>query len=71
MDFSDYEMVQEPLKFDENYTLPFGKYSGKRLIDVYKHAPDYVAWMEENIRKDDVINMIKAMKEHLNSKESE
>ena len=65
MDFSDYAtMEQEPLKFDENYTLPFGKYSGKRLIDVYKHAPDYVEWMEENIRKDDVVKMIKAMKEH-------
>ena len=71
MDFSDYVMAQEPLEFDENYTLPFGKYSGKRLIDVYKHAPDYVSWMEENIKKDDVIKMIKAMKEHLNNKENE
>ena len=71
MDFADYTMEQKPVEFDENYTLPFGKYSGKRLIDVYKHAPDYVAWMEENIKKDDVIKMIKAMKEHLNNKENE
>lgn len=71
MDFSDYATVQEPVKFDENYILTFGKHSGKRLIDVYKHAPDYVAWMEENIRKPDVLNMIKAMKEHLNNKENE
>ena len=70
MDFADYVMEQKPVEFDENYTLTFGKYSGKRLIDVYKHAPDYVAWMEENIRKDDVVNMIKAMKEHLNNKEN-
>ena len=64
MDFSDYVMEQKPVEFDGNYTLTFGKYSGKRLIDVYKHAPDYVAWMEENIKKDDVVQMIKAMKEH-------
>jgi hypothetical protein len=71
MDFSDYATIeQKPLEFDENYTLTFGKYSGKRLIDVYKHAPDYIAWMEENIRKDDVVQMIKAMKEHLNNKEN-
>ena len=70
MDFSDYTMEQAPLEFDENYTLTFGKHANKRLIDVYKSAPDYVAWMEENIRKTDVVNMIKAMKEHL-SKENE
>lgn len=71
MDFSDYAVIQEPTKFDENYTLPFGKHSGKRLIDVYKSEPDYVEWMEENIRKTDVVNMIKAMKEHLKNKETE
>jgi len=71
MDFSDYVMVQETMEFDENYQLTFGKYAGKRLIDVYTHAPDYIAWMEENIRKTDVLNMIKAMKEHLKNKENE
>ena len=71
MDFSDYVIEQKAVEFDENYTLTFGKHSGKRLIDVYKHAPDYVEWMEENIRKDDVVKMIKAMKEHLNNKETE
>ena len=70
MDFDGYSVMQEKVEFDENYTLQFGKHTGKRLIDVYKSAPDYVAWMEENIRKPDVINMIKAMKEHLN-KENE
>ena len=70
MDFSDYTMAQEPVKFDENYTLPFGKHSGKRLIDVYHSEPDYITWMEENIRKTDVLNMIKAMKEHLKNKEN-
>ena len=63
--------VDEPMEFDKNYTLSFGKYTGKRLIDIYKHAPDYVEWMEQNINKKDVLNMIKAMKEHLKNKMEE
>lgn len=60
----------EPLQFDENYTITFGKHAGKRLIDVYRAAPDYIAWCEENIHKPDFIKMIKAMKEYLNNKEN-
>lgn len=61
--------IDEPVEFNENYTLTFGKHAGKRLIDVYQSAPDYVEWMEQNIHKRDVVNMIKAMKEHLKTKE--
>lgn len=70
MDFTGYDMKQEPVEFDENYTLTFGKHSGQRLIDIYNAAPDYVLWMEENIHKKDVVDMIKAMKEYLKNKES-
>lgn len=56
------EAAQE---FDENYILSFGKYSGQKLIDIYNTHPDYVSWMEQNIHKRDVLNMIKAMKEFL------
>ena len=66
MDFEGYLDVQEAVAFDENYTLTFGKHSGQRLIDVYKSEPDYIDWMEQNMRKRDVLNMIKLMKEHLN-----
>lgn len=59
-----------PVEFDENYTLTFGKHSGQRLIDIYNAAPDYVLWMEENIHKKDIVDMIKAMKEYLKNKES-
>lgn len=61
--------MDEPVEFDENYTLTFGKWSGQRLIDVYKAAPDYVAWCEENLHKKDVQDQIKAMKEYLKTKE--
>lgn len=69
MDFSDYSMDAIPLEFDENYTLPFGKYSGQRLIDVYNIKPDYVEWMEKEIRKPEVQRAIKAMRQYFENKE--
>ena len=65
-----FEDMNEPLVFDENYTLTFGKWSGHRLIDVYQSAPDYVDWCEENLHKPDLLKMIKAMKEYLKNKEN-
>lgn len=58
------------VEFDENYVMPFGKHAGQKLIDIYKTHPDYIAWCEENIHKEDVLNMIKAMKEFINGTES-
>ena len=61
---------EEPtIEFDENYVLSFGKHAGQKLIDIYKKHPDYVAWLEENVHKRDVLNMIKAMKETLKETE--
>ena len=50
------------IEFDENYILPFGKFKGERLIDVYNKKPDYIDWMENNISKREIKDMIKAMK---------
>ena len=58
------------LEFDENYTMPFGKHSGQKLIDIYYHHPDYIEWLEGNIQKRDVLNMIKAMKEFVRTKKA-
>lgn len=63
--------IDEPVEFDENYTLTFGKHAGMRLIDIYNRMPDYVAWMEQNIHKRDVLDQIRAMKEHLKTKEND
>lgn len=57
------------VEFDENYVMPFGKHAGQKLIDIYKTHPDYIAWCEENIHKEDVLNMIKSMKEYIKNKE--
>ena len=61
--------VDESVKFDPDYVLSFGKYSGRKLVDVYKKHPDYVDWMEENIYRKDVLNQIKVMKESLKKNE--
>lgn len=71
MDFDEYIVPSSKVEFDENYTLSFGKHSGKKLIDIYRSAPDYVRWMEENIHRPDLLNMIKAMKEHIKNQEDE
>lgn len=65
--FSD--MVPQ-VTFDPEYKIPFGKHSGRRLIDVYKAAPNYIAWCEENIHRSDFQQMIKAMKEYVKNKEN-
>jgi uncharacterized protein (DUF3820 family) len=72
MDFEGYvSETLEKVEFDENYVMPFGKHAGEKLIDVYYCHPDYVAWMEKNISKREVLNMIKAMKEHLKITEAD
>lgn len=68
MEFDNY-VAEAPKKveWDENYVMPFGKHAGEKLIDIYYCHPDYIEWMEKNINKRDVLNMIRAMKEALKS----
>jgi len=70
MDFDNY-VASAPTKieWDENYVMPFGKHAGQRLIDVYQAHPDYIAWCEENVHRQDFLGMIKAMKKALTDKE--
>lgn len=65
-----FQDLNTPVEFDENYTLPFGKHAGKRLIDVYKSDKGYIEWMEQNTYKREVMQMIKAMKEFLKTNDS-
>lgn len=70
MDFEGYSIEQKPVVFDENYTLTFGRHNGERLIDVYYSDPSYLLWCEDNLNKQDLKQMIKAMKEYLKNKEN-
>lgn len=67
MKFENYEVNEEIFaqEFDPETTFTFGKYKGEKMLDVYNSHPDYFAWMEENIRKHDIQNTIKAMKQYL------
>ena len=71
MEFENYAMPSTKIEFDPDYKLKFGKYTGQRLIDVNRFAPDYVEWMEANITRQDVIDMIKAMKKYLEEQEGD
>lgn len=71
MDFDGYVAAHTATTFDPEYKISFGKHNGQRLIDIYKTAPDYIAWCEENIHRADFLQIIKAMKEYLKNKENE
>lgn len=64
-----FDDIKLNIEFDEEYTINFGKYKGKKLLDVYKSEPDYISWCEENLpQRRDLMNMIQAMKEWLKEK---
>lgn len=63
MDFTGYIEPKSTTINPEEYVLPFGKYSGQKLIDIYKAHPDYCDWMENNIHKRDVLTVLKMVKE--------
>lgn len=63
MDFTGYIEPKSTTINPEEYVLPFGKYSGQKLIDIYKAHPDYCDWMENNIHKRDVLSVLKMVKE--------
>lgn len=71
MEFENYSAPPTKVEFDPDYQLNFGKYKGQRLIDVNRFTPDYVEWMETNITRQDVIDMIKAMKKYLKEQEED
>lgn len=60
--FTD-EVVQ--IKFDENWIMPFGKHKGETLQSIYDCDADYLEWAEGNLHKQEVVQMIKAFRLHL------
>lgn len=72
MEFDNY-VAEAPKKveWDENYVMPFGKHAGQKLIDIYYCHSDYIDWVEQNVKKPDVINMIKAMRKYLKDNDKE
>ncbi len=51
---------EETVSLDCNtYVLNFGKYSGTKLVDLYKKDKGYCMWLKENSYKKEVVEMIK------------
>lgn len=51
---------EETVSLDCNtYVLNFGKYSGTKLVDLYKKDRGYCMWLKENSYKKEVVEMIK------------
>jgi hypothetical protein len=66
-----FDDIKPDVEFDEEYTINFGKHKGLKLLDVYRSAPGYIEWCEENLpQRRDLITMIQAMKEWLKKKEN-
>ena len=42
-----------------DYVINFGKYSGTKLVDLYKKDKGYCMWLKENSYKKEVVEMIK------------
>ena len=61
MAFDGYEQPkEEAVNLDCNtYVINFGKYSGTKLVDLYKKDKGYCMWLKENSYKKEVVEMIK------------
>jgi hypothetical protein len=61
MTFDMYEQSNtEVVNLDYNtYVINFGKYSGTKLVDLYKKDKGYCMWLKENSYKKEVVEMIK------------
>jgi hypothetical protein len=50
------------VEFDPNWVMPFGKYKGETLKSIYDIEPGYLDWAERSVRKQEVVQMIKAFR---------
>ena len=66
------ENEAKPTLPDPNeYTLNFGKHSGKSLVYVFEHHRDYLEWCTENIKREPLMSLIKLLEEQEKSQEDD
>ena len=64
MDFDNYMQVKAEAPDLKTYVMPFGsKHKGELLIDIAVNDPSYIIWMEENLRREPFISLLKQLKE--------
>ena len=64
-----FDEIDGNIDFDEDFVITFGRFKDPKLIDIYKHKPDYIDWLENNIQRRDVLRQIKAMRHYLKNQE--
>lgn len=45
----------------EDYVIPFGKFKGRRLLEIAVEAPWYIRWCKENIEKEPMRTLLKQL----------
>lgn len=61
MAFDGYEETKpEPLDVN-TYVINFGKYSGTKLVDLFKEHRDYCNWLKENVYREPIQSLIKQL----------
>lgn len=63
MDFEGYEQPKVEMPNIDEYVLNFGKYSGKKLVDVFNYHRDYLEWCKENLHREPLMSLIKQLEE--------
>lgn len=53
------------------YVIDFGKYSGVKLIDLFKKHRDYCNWLKENVHREPIQSLIKQFEEQEKDQEDE
>ena len=63
--------VKPTLPDPNEYVVNFGKYSGSKLIDVFKYHRDYLDWCKENIKREPLLSLIKLLEEQEKNQDDE
>ena len=68
--FEDTE-IKPQLPDPNEYVLNFGKYNGRKLVDIFNHHRDYLEWCKENVKREPLMSLIKLLEEQETSQEDE
>lgn len=59
--FGENEMTKMEIPKLEEYVFSFGKYNGKKLVDVAKLDAGYIAWAKENMTREPIRSLLQQL----------
>ena len=63
--------IKPSLPDPNEYVLNFGKYNGKKLIDIFNYNRDYLEWCKENVKREPLMSLIKLLEEQEKNQEDD